>query len=292
VSPASIYVSSSAPYNLHLTSGASSLINVGTDLSGSFTSDIDGGTRYGVWDIGADEVSFAPLNPMVVYTEDETSAAKDIIRHQTYEAGWSGEFTVIDTNNPGYQYGHIARRSPNGNEVAVVFTDSGAGNKVYVTLYNGSTWTAKKELVGTNVYLAYDAAYEQSTGRLMIVGRGTNIDRIKYWVWNGSSWFFDGAESAFLTDPDNPPGTQGSYVTALKIASKPGANEIALIAADDNQQISGLIWNGSAWGNERQLNTYGVNNQGANAIAVEYQQTGTYAGRAIMAWGESNNVKK
>ncbi len=40
----------------HLVAGASSLIDTGTDLSGTFTNDIDGaGTRTGAFDIGADE---------------------------------------------------------------------------------------------------------------------------------------------------------------------------------------------------------------------------------------------
>lgn len=38
----------------HLVSG-SALIDAGTDLSGTFTTDIDGNTRSGTWDIGADE---------------------------------------------------------------------------------------------------------------------------------------------------------------------------------------------------------------------------------------------
>lgn len=38
----------------HLVSG-SALIDAGTDLSGTFTTDIDGATRSGTWDIGADE---------------------------------------------------------------------------------------------------------------------------------------------------------------------------------------------------------------------------------------------
>jgi hypothetical protein len=40
--------------DFHLQSG-SSLIGAGTDLSGTFTTDIDGETRSGTWDIGADE---------------------------------------------------------------------------------------------------------------------------------------------------------------------------------------------------------------------------------------------
>lgn len=40
--------------DLHLVTG-SALIDAGTDLSGSFTVDIDGVTRTGTWDVGADE---------------------------------------------------------------------------------------------------------------------------------------------------------------------------------------------------------------------------------------------
>lgn len=43
-----------ASEDLHLVSG-SALIDQGTDLSGAFTVDIDGVTRTGTWDIGADE---------------------------------------------------------------------------------------------------------------------------------------------------------------------------------------------------------------------------------------------
>lgn len=53
--------------NLHLAAG-SALIGQGTDLSGSFTTDIDGETRVAPWDVGADElvVPFLAPRPLVV----------------------------------------------------------------------------------------------------------------------------------------------------------------------------------------------------------------------------------
>ncbi|MCG6920093.1 MAG: right-handed parallel beta-helix repeat-containing protein, partial [Acidobacteria bacterium] len=48
------FVDSSAPFDLHLQS-TSQAIDQGADLSALFTSDIDGATRSGAWDIGADE---------------------------------------------------------------------------------------------------------------------------------------------------------------------------------------------------------------------------------------------
>jgi hypothetical protein len=41
--------------DFHLTSGDTVAKDNGTDLSGTFTTDIDGQTRTGTWDIGADE---------------------------------------------------------------------------------------------------------------------------------------------------------------------------------------------------------------------------------------------
>jgi hypothetical protein len=48
------FVSISGSIDLHLKTGADA-IDAGKDLSGTFTDDIDGGTRAGSWDIGADE---------------------------------------------------------------------------------------------------------------------------------------------------------------------------------------------------------------------------------------------
>ena len=55
---------SSGAYFINITPGSedfhigalSSLKDAGTDLSGTFTTDIDGETRTGTWDIGVDEI--------------------------------------------------------------------------------------------------------------------------------------------------------------------------------------------------------------------------------------------
>lgn len=44
-----------AANDFHLASNDTTAIDAGTDLSGTFTTDIDGETRSGTWDIGADE---------------------------------------------------------------------------------------------------------------------------------------------------------------------------------------------------------------------------------------------
>ena len=50
--------------NLHLEDSGHNAVDAGLDLSSSFTTDIDGATRTTPWDIGADEISGAPLQMM------------------------------------------------------------------------------------------------------------------------------------------------------------------------------------------------------------------------------------
>jgi hypothetical protein len=51
--------------NYHLVAG-SGLLNVGTDLSMTFTTDIDGETRSGTWDIGADDYNVTNLTTNIL----------------------------------------------------------------------------------------------------------------------------------------------------------------------------------------------------------------------------------
>jgi hypothetical protein len=53
--------------DFHLISTDTDAIDNGADLSGTFTTDIDGTTRSGTWDIGADEyVSSAPTSTYTI----------------------------------------------------------------------------------------------------------------------------------------------------------------------------------------------------------------------------------
>lgn len=51
----SLTFANDAAYDYHLSASDTAAINAGTDLSSIFTTDIDGVTRTGTWDIGADE---------------------------------------------------------------------------------------------------------------------------------------------------------------------------------------------------------------------------------------------
>lgn len=82
--------------DLHLKSGATSL-NAGTDLSASFTTDIDGETRplEGTWDIGADESGFKAY-----FSEDKASLpSDDTVLANAFS---SGNYTTVSSDDGNY----------------------------------------------------------------------------------------------------------------------------------------------------------------------------------------------
>ncbi len=102
----------------------------------------------------------------------------------------------------------------------------------------------------------FDIAYEQSSGRAMVVysknATGTAGNEMGYRIWDGSTWTAEGLiNSANLTR-----SVANNAVAWIKLASRPGSNEIALAAVDNGNAVlntatlTAFIWSGSAWGNE------------------------------------------
>ncbi len=102
----------------------------------------------------------------------------------------------------------------------------------------------------------FDIAYEQSSGRAMVVysknATGSAGNEMGYRIWDGSTWTAEGLiNSANLTR-----SVANNAVAWIKLASRPGSNEIALAAVDNGNAVlntatlTAFIWSGSAWGNE------------------------------------------
>jgi len=153
-----------------------------------------------------------------------------------------------------------------------------------VSVWNGDTqtWTSPLRVASVgatiNAYRLFDIAYEQNSGKGIIVYNptATGIDP-EYRIWNGSSW-----SSTQTVDI----GTTG-VVYWIKLASKPSSKEIALITLDASSDVYGMIWNGASWGNGQLLE----NNAAINAeedIAVEYMQVSK---QAMFVWGSGTQME-
>ena len=151
-------------------------------------------------------------------------------------------------------------------------------------------------MIHTSDYRCFDAAYEQKSGQLVIVAGGTNSGYVSYWVWDGSSWVVNGTSQTVSSITSN-------YVNWVRLASKPGSNEIAMAIADNgnsanNRAAGALIWNGdtNSWGNTQQLtnnlsyNTLLFEETISEIIGVEYMLAGVNVGKAVFAWAENNYI--
>ena len=208
------------------------------------------------------QVAFA-LGPLVVYSKEDASY-DDIVYYRPSRRVGARRAPRSTRTLTGALTDHVAVTRPDGREQAVVAWATGSTD-VHVTIYNGTNWDngsgspyADAKVI-TGVSSVYAAAYEQNSGQLLIaVGSGAQM---KYYLWDGSSWVIDGSTQSFASLTQT--------IQLIRMASKPGSGEIALIATDGTNCV-GLIWDGSTntWGSEQKLNTDSVSLHYAAAVDV------------------------
>ena len=122
----------------------------------------------------------------------------------------------------------------------------GTDNTLRILYWNGATWssnwTAALGASGGNGR-GFDIAVEKLSGDI-VVAYTTNLagTEINFRRWDGATWTAAANyDSARLTN----------IVRFIKMESKPNSDDIGLIMADTNNDLSAAIWNGTtnAWGN-------------------------------------------
>ncbi len=170
---------------------------------------------------------------------DSTGAT--IPRYRIYNStGWSGEANAIDLNNTANVW-TVLKAAPTRNESLLVTQD--AAENIVAQTWNGSRWNNASVLSATGARReatrGFDLAYEDSRGNAVAVYRNTsNVTTPFYRTWNGSAWS--------AGQPTRNLGS-GVNITWLRLAAKPGANEMILLAHSANDDLFGLVWDGSAW---------------------------------------------
>ncbi len=162
---------------------------------------------------------------------------------------------------PSYTFGAAAPTLPGGSS-ETFYVLKGAtgeylagyvtsGGQLYVLRYNGSTGTWSNEF---NVAVGgdglngrrFDIAYEKSTGRAVVVYSASSAvpgQQLRYRTWDPLAQGWSG-ELTFGS------GQLTGTANWVKLASRPGTNEIAVAVADNANRLTALIWNGSSWGSE------------------------------------------
>jgi uncharacterized repeat protein (TIGR01451 family) len=168
--------------------------------------------------------------------------------------------------------------SPKQNQAVVVGVTS--DRHISGAVWNGSTWTPISIKVGATVtqnlgspsqsqWWGATVAYENTSGRAVLVwNTGSTLN---YSIYNGTSW----------TTAATIPAYTGVEPRQIRLAANPlaGSNEMVLVVTDKNKVDRALVWNGSSWGNQIQLD----NNNGHNFtdVNVVYEQQD---GRAMVVY--------
>ncbi|MEM4367825.1 MAG: hypothetical protein QXO21_02255, partial [Candidatus Anstonellales archaeon] len=168
--------------------------------------------------------------------------------------------------------------------VMVVQGETPSGNAyIAANVYQNGVWVSSITLSSglETSYRCFDVVYEQSSGDCMVV-YSTNTNIAAYRIWNGSSW---SSESSV----NNLYKTTTSKVRFIKLAVKPGSDEIVMTYTDADRYCYASVWNGSSWGNHTVIED-GVNIGDSGlpqfeAFTVVYEQQ---SGRAVVFFSSTS----
>ena len=181
----------------------------------------------------------------VVYYDSSTSTSRQTPMYRGWDNGYfSGEYSVgpLDGAEP-YGDGHWRFVAcPKRNEfIALVNTQKDGYRVLNAFVHNGSTWTMTlitTSLGLTKTYGPYDIAYEQKSGRAIIVYRreATSTSNPQYQVWDGTTW------TSYAPTVDF-----GSSVQWIKLIPKPETDEIMMVAQLSDFSVKTAVWDGNSW---------------------------------------------
>ena len=166
--------------------------------------------------------------------------------------GWEAEEELTSAGT--IYWVRVASNPSEDEKIVAAMTWSAPTSSLYAYVWNGTDWQSTLIAQGlegsTYRTRCFDVAYEQSSGEALIVYAklsSYSSQDFAYRIWNGNSW----SEENWVDDPDI---TITRKIYWMRLASKPGSNEIGLIyvyydQASHESYVRACIWNGSAWGN-------------------------------------------
>ncbi len=182
----------------------------------------------------------------------------------------------------------IMKSSPTKEEM-IAATINSTGN-LQVMCFDGSTWTNEwtASLGGTGTTRRADINYETATGDVVVLysNNASSTNELAFRTKSGSSGCGTGNWSS-ATNLD--PVRTSQIVQWVKIASDPRATSSLMTAiwADANSDLSAMVWDGSAWGNEHSAALETAlevisTAQDTESFDVAYE---SLSGDVMVAWG-------
>jgi len=119
---------------------------------------------------------------------------------------------------------------------------------IQLEVWDGTSWGRYHHFTSTSKHdkKCFDIAYENLSGKALVVGRHDDIPLDKrfnlYNIWNGTAWVFAmPQEAAELTTANN--------MLYVKMASKPGSDEILIAMVLEDWDLKIVRWDGTGFTN-------------------------------------------
>jgi uncharacterized repeat protein (TIGR01451 family) len=180
----------------------------------------------------------------------------------------------------------MSAQSPIDNNEAFLLEINDA-REIYLHRWDGTNWTAGSfnpvggGTVNDKTYFGAQIAYSPNGNALLVWDNNNADDDIHYRTWNGTSKVWS-AEMAY-TLTSGPLSSRP--LENMRLAASPISNEMVLALNDqgDNDDYF-MVWNGSSWGNQTQVNS--VDSAFERDIEVAYE---SITGRAIITYAKGDN---
>jgi hypothetical protein len=250
------------------------------------------------------------LGPLISYSDFDSGFVTRPLEYSTFSPGaWAAPGSIAVAGpftDPGFPlHQKEAYTSPNRSQQVVVFKEDNTGgrDKIWVSFWDGTNWDdgngapygdAKDfgntwDLMIDRSYRNFDAAYEPLSGELLVAAGINTANSFKFWVYDKTSW------SSFVQE--NIPGPGNRTHEWIRLAPRPGSNQIALIAlANDttmvgNAEVRGAIWDGdgNTWISKTSFGL-GTSYYTTDAADIDFVLGGMNLGEAIAVWGAEENV--
>lgn len=142
-----------------------------------------------------------------------------------------------------------------------------ASNVLYACVWSGSAWgsvTTITSAAASASHECFGGAYERTSGRFLLVyGKSTNA-YATYRTYTGAGGWSSTASTPTI-------GSNGIYW--VRLAARPGTNEVLMGTMDNPGNVYGAHWSGSAWGGATSTGTHLW--AGARSMDVMYDSAGT-----------------
>ncbi len=179
--------------------------------------------------------AFARMDDVHVWTRGTDAAA----------SLWAAELATQALNADVRWLVHRVNPTLQPEELVAAMADTGAGTQLFLRAWDGRRWSDELPAVMTTVIPAanadergFDLEYEALSGDALFV-RSNADENPLFRARSNGRWSVEA--------PVFAPALNTGSVLWIELVPRPGTDEIAVVALDDEQKLAAAVWDGQQW---------------------------------------------